>query len=132
MPRHCSGLAFFCRLNPPRPALVRNTPRSPCPRPRRNCSAFPQRKTLTFLEEDTEVFVEEDVGVEDDCAPGHLPHAVDLSQQILAEAGEELMICLEVRAVDQKRGFGLDLAVVQRSGLEIADQVAGARRRILG
>jgi hypothetical protein len=42
------------------------------------------------------------------------------------------MIRLQVRAVHQKRGTDLDLAVLQRRRLEIADQAAGARRRILG
>ena len=55
-----------------------------------------------------------------------------LAQHILAAAGEELMIRLQVRAVHQKRGPGLDLAALQRRRLEIADQVTGARRRILG
>src|SRR6266571_1254041 len=62
------------------------------------------------LEEDAEVLVEEDVGVEDDRAPGHLPRAVRLAQHILAATGKELMIRLQVRAVHQKRGLGLDLA----------------------
>jgi hypothetical protein len=42
------------------------------------------------------------------------------------------MIRLQVRAVDQRRGRGLDLAVFQRCGLEISYQVTGARRRTLG
>src|SRR6266478_2502496 len=84
------------------------------------------------LEEDAEVLVEEDVGVEHDRAPGHLPCAIHLAQQILAAAGEELMIRLQVRAVHQKRGLGLDLAILQRRHLEVADQVTGARRGILG
>src|SRR5262249_25959799 len=45
---------------------------------------------------DTEVLVEEDVRVEDDRAPGHLPVAVDGSQDVLAEAGEELVVRLQV------------------------------------
>src|SRR6266446_2280200 len=84
------------------------------------------------LEEDAEVLVEQDVGVEHDRAAPHLPRAVHLAQQILAATGEKLMIRLQVRAVHQKRGLGLDLAVLQRRRLEIADQVAGARRGILG
>src|SRR6202011_2332213 len=55
-----------------------------------------------------------------------------LAQQILAAAGEELVIGLQVRAVHQKRGLGLDLAALQPHCLEIADQVTGARRGILG
>jgi hypothetical protein len=43
-----------------------------------------------------------------------------------------MMIRLRVRAVHQKRGLGLHLAVLQRRPLEIADQVTGARRGILG
>ena len=42
------------------------------------------------------------------------------------------MIRLQVRAVDQKRGLGLDLALLQRRRFEIADQVTGARGGILG
>ena len=80
------------------------------------------------LKEDAEVFVEEDVGVEHDRALRHLPGTLDLAQQILAAAGEELVIGFEMRAVYQKRGPGLDLAVLQRYCLEIADQVTGARR----
>src|SRR2546429_8885180 len=90
------------------------------------------RRNWRELEEDAEVLVEQDVGVEDDRAPGHLPRAVHLAQQILAAAGEELMICLQVRAVHQKRGPGLNFAVLQRRRFEIADQMAGARRGILG
>src|SRR6516162_11294429 len=42
------------------------------------------------------------------------------------------MVGLQVRAVHQKRGPGLRLAVLQPHRFEIADQVAGTRRRILG
>ena len=42
------------------------------------------------------------------------------------------MIRLQVRAIHQKRGPGLNFAVRQRRRLEIADQVTGARRRVLG
>src|SRR6202011_6011639 len=45
-------------------------------------------------------------------------------QQILAATGEELIIRLQVRAVHQKRSLGLDLAVLQRRGFEIADRAA--------
>jgi hypothetical protein len=83
-------------------------------------------------EKHAEVFVEEDVGVEDDRAPRDLPRAVHLPQRILAATGEVRMIRLQVRAVDQKRGPRLDFAVFQRRRLAIADQVAGARRGILG
>jgi hypothetical protein len=38
------------------------------------------------------------------------------------------MIRLQVRAVHQKRGLGLQLAVLQRCHLRIAYQVAGARQ----
>jgi hypothetical protein len=51
----------------------------------------------------------EDVGVEHDRASGHRPRAVHLPQQILAAAGQELMIRLQVRTVHQKRGLGLHL-----------------------
>jgi hypothetical protein len=70
------------------------------------------------FEEDAEVFVEEDVGVEDDRAPGDLSCAVHIALQILAAAGEELVIGLRVRAVDQEGGPGLDLAVRLRCGLD--------------
>src|SRR5713101_7535910 len=51
---------------------------------------------------------------------------------MLAATGEELMIRLQARAVHQKRGLGLYLAVLQRRRLESTDQVTGARRGILG
>jgi hypothetical protein len=53
--------------------------------------------------------------------------AVYFPQQILAATGEELMIRLQVQAVDQKRGLGLDHAVLQPRGFEIADQVTARR-----
>ena len=49
-------------------------------------------------------------------------------QRVLEATGEELMIRLQVRAVHQKRGLGLQLAVLQRCHLRIAYQVAGARQ----
>ncbi len=42
------------------------------------------------------------------------------------------MVGFEVRAVDEKRGPGRDLAVLRRCCFEIADEVAGARGRVLG
>jgi hypothetical protein len=78
------------------------------------------RAAFDPLGEDAEIFVEQDIGVEHDRALGHLPRAVHFPQQILAATGEELMIRLQVRAVDQKPGLGLDLAVLQRRRFEIA------------
>src|SRR5689334_11291815 len=95
--------------------------------PRSACHGYTSA-TLEALEEDAEVLVEQDVGVEDDRAPGHFPRALYIAQHILAATGEELMIRLQVRAVHQKRGLGLDLAILQGRRLEIADQVTGARR----
>src|ERR1700730_1044074 len=83
------------------------------------------------LKKYAEVLVEQDVGVEHDRAPLYLPRAVHLAQHVLAATGEELMIRLQMRAVHQKRGLRLDLAVLQPRRLEIADQVTGARRGIL-
>ena len=70
-------------------------------------SAGPNFSIFSDLQEDAEVLVEEDVGVEHDCAPPHLPRAV----QVLAVAEEELVNRPEVRAVHQKRSPGPDLAV---------------------
>ena len=39
---------------------------------------------------------------------------------------------VQMRAVHEKRGPGLSLAVLPRRHFEVADQVTGARRRILG
>src|SRR5207248_5480828 len=86
---------------------------------------------LKTLQKNAEVLVEEDVGVEQDRALGHLPPAGNLPQHVLAGAGEELVIRLQMRTVDKKGSPGLYLAVVLRRRLEIADQVAGARRWIL-
>jgi hypothetical protein len=85
------------------------------------------------LEEDAEVLVAQHVGVEHDRAPRDLPRAPHLTQRVLATTREEVVVALEMRAVHDKRGLGLYLAVLQRRRrLEIADQVTGARRGILG
>jgi hypothetical protein len=67
-------------------------------------------------EKHAEVFVEEDVDVRDDRAPGYLPRTLYLAQHILAASLEEPVIGLQVRAVRQKRGPGLDLLVCGSRG----------------
>src|ERR1051326_8139301 len=105
--------------------------KSPKNGPRR-FSRFCRAIEQNGLEEDAEVLVEKHVGVEHDRAPRHLPRAVHLAQHILAAAGKKLGIRLQMRAVHQKRGPGLSFAVLPWRRFEIADQVTGARRRILG
>src|SRR5438552_9086264 len=58
--------------------------------------------------------------------------AVHLAQHVLAAAGEQLMLGIQVREVHQKRGLGLDLGVLLRRRLEITDHGTAARDFIFG
>src|SRR5687767_7355510 len=64
------------------------------------------------LEEDRDVLREKDVGVQDDRAFGDLPGVAVRSQDVLAVAGVELLVGLQVRSVHQERTLGPDFAVL--------------------
>src|SRR4029077_7160925 len=138
-PRAAARSSMPTRSPPParkrtqtRPARTRpDTCRRPA-RPSWPRSSALRSHPLDGLEEDAQVLVEQNVGIEHDRAPGDLPSAVHPAQHVLATAGEDLVVGLQMRAIDQERGPRLHLAPGQRRHLEVADQVAGARRRILG